>query len=99
MTTAKLIGLAMAAAMTTGAAQAYGSCGKREAIVKVLEANHGEVFAGGGIETATRIYEVWTSGADGSWTILMTTANGTSCVMASGTDWREGVVVPEGVPG
>ncbi len=94
-----LIGAALASVMLAGSAQAWGSCGKRETIVQVLEQTHGEVFAGGGIETEERIYEVWTSDADGSWTILMTKADGVSCVMAAGTDWREGVTVPPGVPG
>ena len=90
---------ALAAAMLAESAQAWGSCGKRETIVKTLEQTHGEFFAGGGIETEERIYEVWTSDTDGSWTILMTKADGVSCVMAAGTDWREGVKVPPGVPG
>ena len=37
----------------------------------------------------------------GTWTILMTRADGKSCIMASGTNWREGqdVNYPKGIPG
>ena len=88
-------------ALPLAAAAASQNCAARELVVDRLESGYGEAFAGGGLQDSTRILEVWASEEEGTWTILMTRADGTSCVVASGTDWREGL--PEervsGVPG
>ena len=80
-------------------ALAQTNCAERETVVDQLEAGYGEVFAGGGLQTARQIIEVWASEEKGTWTILMTTADGQSCVMASGTDWRKGLPQLKGVAG
>ena len=81
--------------------QAQNNCAARDRVVHSLETSYGEVFAGGGIQNAQRIFEVWYSEEKGTWTILMTRADGKSCIMASGTNWREGdgIKVPQGIPG
>jgi len=68
-------------------AAAQQACGNRETIVARLASNWGESFAGGGLQNATSVFEVWMSAEKGTWTILKTSADGTSCVMASGTNW------------
>ena len=84
---------------TAGLAQFF--CTERDRLVSRLEAGYDESFAGGGMQSGTRIFEIWTSEENGTWTILLTRADGTSCIMASGTHWREGVPTAElsGVPG
>lgn len=81
--------------------QAQTNCAARDSVVRSLEASYGEVFAGGGVQNAQRIFEVWHSEEKGTWTILMTRADGKSCIMASGTNWREGDGIPaqKGIPG
>ena len=77
-------------------------CADRDVVISKLEGGYGEVFAGGGLQNATSIYEVWFSEEKGTWTILRTRADGTSCVMASGTNWREALPAmekPAGIPG
>ena len=68
-------------------------------VVDKLAVKYGEAFSGGGLQSAESIFEVWHSAEKGTWTILMTRADGTSCIMASGTNWREGLKVPAGIPG
>ncbi len=80
---------------------AQTNCAERDSVVQSLASSYGENFAGGGVQNAQRIFEVWHSEEKGTWTILMTRADGKSCIMASGTNWREGdgVKVPQGIPG
>ncbi|TFL19189.1 hypothetical protein [Jannaschia formosa] len=81
--------IAAAMLLTPGLAQAQGlSCAPRERIVEKLLDTYGENFSGGGLQSDSAVYEVWTSAEQGTWTILLTRPNGISCVMAAGTDWR-----------
>ena len=76
--------------MTPAATTAQGfqqSCGNRASIIERLELKWGESFAGGGLHNASSVFEIWMSSEKGTWTILKTHANGTACVMASGTNW------------
>lgn len=88
-----VIGMAvLAAGIVPGQAigqMAQPPCGDRDAIVERLEAKWGEAFAGGGLQSSSSLFEVWMSPENGTWTILKTNANGTACVMASGTNWLE----------
>ncbi|MDJ1015942.1 MAG: hypothetical protein QNJ35_05470 [Paracoccaceae bacterium] len=97
-----LTGLTFLAVALPTALQAQTNCASRDMVVEKLESRYGEYFAGGGLQNQTRIFEVWFSEEKGTWTILMTRADGTSCIMASGTNWREGdtsLKKPAGIPG
>lgn len=77
-------------------------CASRDLVVDRLQSKYGEVFAGGGLQNQSHVFEVWMSAEKGTWTILMTRADGSTCIMASGTNWREGlpaVKTPAGIPG
>ncbi|NRB00326.1 MAG: hypothetical protein HRU32_10975 [Rhodobacteraceae bacterium] len=98
--------LISALALSTGLVAASSStaqmaCADREKVIERLSSKYGESFSGGGLQNPTKIFEVWASEEDGTWTILMTRPDGMSCVMASGTDWRDGPLVKamKGVPG
>lgn len=95
------VGILAMALLAPTVLQAQNNCAARDSVVHNLESSYGEIFAGGGIQNAQRIFEVWFSEEKGTWTILMTRADGKSCVMASGTNWREGdgIKVPQGVQG
>ena len=80
---------AAAAALSGTAAFAQTSCGPRVEMTERLMGTYGEAFSGGGLQDGQAVFEVWTSEKDGTWTILMTRADGTSCVMAAGTDWQK----------
>ncbi len=96
-----LKGLTILAVLFPATLHAQTNCAARDTVVEKLESGYGEVFGGGGLQNSTRIFEVWFSEEKGTWTILMTRADGTSCIMASGTNWRDGdmtMKTPAGVP-
>ena len=101
MTWLKVSALAIALISPTVVA-AQSNCATRDNIVQSLESGYGEAFAGGGVQNSERIFEVWFNEEKGTWTILMTKADGNSCIMASGTNWQDGTEtakVPQGIPG
>ena len=73
----------------------------RQAITDRLITGNGYAYAGGGLRNGNSVFEIWKSDEKGTWTILMTMADGRSCVMASGTNWREpnAIKQPAGIPG
>lgn len=93
--------IATAVALLPGALYAQSNCASRDIVVDKLAVKYGEAFAGGGLQSTQQIFEVWFSPEKGTWTILMTRADGVSCIMASGTHWRDGapVAARQGIPG
>lgn len=78
------------------------NCANRDIVVEKLSSKYGEAFTGGGLQNQSHLFEVWMSEEKGTWTILMTRADGSTCIMASGTNWRDGLPVvktPAGIPG
>ncbi|MEM6891208.1 MAG: hypothetical protein AAF636_24210 [Pseudomonadota bacterium] len=94
-------GLFAVTLMAPNLLHAQAACADRDDLVANLETRYGEEFAGGGLQNAKQILEVWFSEEKGTWTVLMTRADGRSCIMASGTNWRDPseVKLPKGVPG
>ena len=72
-----------------GSAAAQTACGDRDKIVGQLQAKYQETHRASGLETDTKMVEIWTSEASGTWTILVTQANGTTCVAAAGRNWLD----------
>ena len=88
-TLTRTLGAAICATLIPITAQAQANCGARDSVVAKLASGYGESFAGGGFQSSTRIIEVWMSQEKGTWTILVTRPDGSTCVLAAGTDWRE----------
>ena len=84
-----LTSLTLLVAMLPTTIQAQTACAERGMVVEKLEGRYGEVFAGGGLQNSSAVFELWFSEEKGTWTILMTRPNGLSCIMASGTNWRD----------
>ncbi len=59
-------------------------CGARDAIVGQLIGRYGEQVQGMGLAHQNRIVEVYVSEETGTWTITVTSADGTTCLMAAG---------------
>ncbi len=76
------------------------ACGTRDAVVAKLVDNYGEVRRGGGLAGPMAIFEIWASETTGTWTILKTTPDGLTCVMAVGDGWQDdaGEPIPVGDP-
>ena len=95
-----LTGLTLLAILVPASLHAQSNCAERDTVVEKLETGYGEEFAGGGLQNSKNIFEVWFSEEKGTWTILLTRADGTSCIMASGTNWRESLPSSaNGIPG
>ena len=84
-----------AAALTTvvaisapAAVQAQPLCDARDKFLQVLGQQHGEMPVAMGLASNGGVLEVFASGG-GSWTILVTMPNGTSCVVAAGEAWEK----------
>ncbi|MEZ5797931.1 MAG: hypothetical protein R3D63_10905 [Paracoccaceae bacterium] len=75
--------LAAHAAFAEGAAQ----CGPRDAVVAELADRFGETRRSLGL-TASAVVEVYASSETGSWTIAVTTPDGTMCLVAAGRDFQ-----------
>ena len=79
--------LAMAL-LTAGAFAQIVMCADRDAIVAQLKGRYHETRQGIGVMSETNITELYVS-AEGTWTVLMTMANGKACIIAAGDDWQE----------
>ena len=81
--------VAISAVMTPAYA---AQCGPRDAVVDKLSSKYSEKLTAGGLQKtkkAAAVVEVWASPETGTFTVLMTNANGTTCIVAAGTDFFE----------
>jgi hypothetical protein len=62
-------------------------CGDRSEFLKQLDRSYGEHTEALGIAANGAVLEVLTS-EKGSWTILVTSPKGTTCVVATGESWE-----------
>ena len=72
------------------------SCGPRENVVARLAERFGESQQAIGLTSAAGLLEVYASRRTGSWTLLLTDAEGRSCLLASGAAFE---AMPLPVPG
>jgi len=63
-------------------------CAQRDEMVRKLERQFGEVKQGIGLRGPEQVMELWSSPHSGDWTLVMTYANGTSCIVAMGEGWQ-----------
>ncbi len=100
----RLFALALTFGMAATAPPAFAqSCAEREHVIAKLKKSYSEELAFGGLQKtrgAHSVMEVWTSRETGSYTVLVTQANGISCIVAVGTDFFEAIpkVKVEGTP-
>lgn len=71
-------------------------CADRSLIVGQLTEQFGEQVHGMGLANQNRIVEVYVSEETGSWTITVTSADGTTCLMAAGQHFAQ---MPPAAPG
>lgn len=69
-------------------AQAMGMCGKRDDFVRSLAAQYNEQPIALGIAGEVNLVEIYNSGPGGSWTMLVTVPEGSSCIIAAGKDFE-----------
>ncbi len=64
------------------------ACGKRDEFVARLEGVYDEAPVGMGLAKNGSLVELFVSEA-GTWTVMISYANGTSCLIAAGEYWSE----------
>ena len=64
-----------------------GLCGDREDFLKQLEEKFSEVIEHVAITSRGALAE-WTVAPSGSWSMLVTTPDGVTCIVASGDSWQ-----------
>ncbi|WP_424943623.1 hypothetical protein [Aliiroseovarius crassostreae] len=79
-------------------AHAMPSCAPRTDLVEKLSVHYSEGLVGGGLQNQKELLEVWSSPETGSFTILVTNANGVSCIVAAGKNWHGKWPDPPSVP-
>jgi len=93
------LGLVMAAAPAAVRAEdnpAGAACGPHEQLTERLQEKHGEAPVSLGLDAKGRLVQVFTSEAGGTWTIVITRAEGPSCIVASGRHWQQLDPPPDG---
>jgi hypothetical protein len=92
-----LVGLTSVLFIGSWQAQAAGmTCGDRTALLKALSEKYKEAPRALGLSSSGKaVFEVYTSKA-GTWTIVMTTTTGVTCIMAAGHSWEETMEMAEG---
>ncbi len=100
----RLFAIALTFGMAATAPPALArTCAEREHVIAKLQDSYSEELAFGGLQKtrgAQSVMEVWTSKETGSYTVLVTQANGISCIVAVGTDFFEAIpkVKVDGTP-
>ncbi|MEO9822008.1 MAG: hypothetical protein ABJQ34_06930 [Paracoccaceae bacterium] len=87
-----------AAAIAPPAVHAQSNCAPRELITERLQSKFSERLTGGGLQNANQMLEIWTSDRTGSFTVIVSRADGISCIVASGHNWDTIVtaMIPDG---
>ena len=68
-------------------AMAQAACGERSSLLKQLEGTYQEAPISMGLAANGSVIEV-TRSDKGTWTILLTSPTGVTCLMAAGTNWE-----------
>ncbi|MDK3073384.1 hypothetical protein QO034_09705 [Sedimentitalea sp. JM2-8] len=71
------------------AAQQNRNCAPREAVIERLASGYGETRQSIGLGSQGAVVEIFASTETGTWTITVTTPNGTTCLVASGQSFEQ----------
>ncbi len=75
--------------LPTAVHAAGAKCGERTRLIKALTDKYKEEPRAIGLSASGKaVFEVYTS-KTGTWTIVMTTTTGVTCIMAAGDSWEE----------
>lgn len=91
--TVATVALTGAAAATSASAQTRVPCAAHGDLAKQLNGRFDEKPVARGLANNGTVMEVFSTRDGGSWTMIVTMPNGTSCVVAAGEGWTE--VLPQ----
>ncbi len=80
--------LAVALLVAPSAAMAQVPCGQRDNVIKWLAANYKEAPIATGVSSKGSLIEVLSTQDGETWTVIVTSPDGNSCLIASGQGWR-----------
>ena len=80
-------GFAALAFLATAARSEGAQCAARDAVVERLASGYGETRRSVGL-AGNAVMEVYASDDTGTWTVLVTMANGMACLVASGDNYQ-----------
>ena len=82
------LGAGFALIASTAMAQAQPQCNKRDNVLALLAKKYKETPIAAGVTNTGGLVEVLTDIKSGTWTIIVTTPQGVSCLVAAGEGWR-----------
>jgi hypothetical protein len=88
--------LLVGAFLMAAPAQAQQNCAPRQQVIERLAERYGETPRGVGLGNRNSMVEIYASDATGTWSIVVTSARGLSCLVASGQAWE--VIAPVAAP-
>ena len=83
------IATSLLAATPAANAEETAACAERAGVVRKLQEKFGETLRSLGLQRDDAVVEVYASEATGTWTILMTRPDGSTCLLAAGQRWED----------
>jgi hypothetical protein len=95
------------ALLSLAAGSAWAKCAPRDALTERLSTKFDESLTARGLQNLSQgaaLIEIWSSPDTGTFTVLMTSASGQSCIVAAGShffaeDQKKLAQAPKGTPG
>ncbi len=81
-------GLAVASAATASAQTGQTACLAHDKLAEMLDGRYSEKPVALGLEASGRLFEVFAAKDGATWTMVVTTPEGASCVIAVGEQWH-----------
>jgi poly(3-hydroxybutyrate) depolymerase len=75
-------------AFVASASAAQPQCNDRDHVLELLAKKYKEAPIAAGVTNSGGLVEVLSNGRGGTWTIIVTTPQGMSCLVAAGEGWR-----------
>jgi hypothetical protein len=82
------------ALLPISAAASENQCGKHKDVTRLLLQKYNESPVGLGITSQGGLVEVLTASDGATWSIIVTTPDGLSCLVAAGESWRSKTITP-----
>jgi hypothetical protein len=84
----KTLALSAGFALVASTATAQTQCNERDNVLELLAKKYKETPIAAGVTNTGGLVEVLTDTKGGTWTIIVTTPQGMSCLVAAGEGWR-----------
>ncbi|HEX9791331.1 MAG TPA: hypothetical protein VGA60_11760 [Kiloniellales bacterium] len=84
----KTLALSAGFTLAASAAMAQPQCNERAHVLELLAKKYKEAPIAAGVTNSGGLVEVLSDEKGGTWTIIVTTPQGMSCLVAAGEGWR-----------